>query len=174
MFDKLDAIERTYEELTAQLGSPELIADQQAYTRVAKQQRELERIVEKYREFKSLREGLASTRELLAETDDQEMRGLAEAEIAEIAERFARAEEDLKVALLPKDPNDEKNVLLEIRAGTGGDEATLFAAELFRMYSKFAERQGWRMELMSSTDTGTGVLKEVIATIEGRGELAVH
>src|ERR1051325_9273749 len=115
MFDKLDAIERTYEELTAQLGSPELIADQQAYTRVAKQQRELERIVEKYREFKALRDGLASTRELLGETDDQEMRELAEAEIAELDARFERSEKDLKLLLLPKDPNDEKNVLLEIR-----------------------------------------------------------
>src|SRR5688572_19940136 len=128
MFEKLNEIERTYEELTHQLGSPELMADQQAYMRVAKQQREMERIAERYREFKGLRDGLAETREMLAETDDPEMRELAEAEILEIEQRLAAAEAELKLSLIPKDPNDEKNVLVEIRAGTGGDEATLFAA----------------------------------------------
>jgi peptide chain release factor 1 len=167
MFDKLESIERTYEELTEQLGSPELMSDQQAYTRVAKQQRELERVVEKYREYKSLRDGLAATRELLDETDDEEMRALAQAELYELDERFARSESDLKLLLIPKDPNDEKNVLLEIRAGTGGDEATLFAGEIMRMYIRYAEGQRWRVQTLDLSESGVGGVKEAILLIEG-------
>jgi peptide chain release factor 1 len=169
MFDRLDSIERTYEELTARLGSPELMADQQAYTRTAIQQREMERIVEKYREFRGLRDGVASTRELLEETDDAEMRALAEAELADLEERIARTEVELKLLLVPKDPNDEKNVLLEIRAGTGGDEATLFAAEIMRMYTRYAERQRWRVQILDMSDSGVGGIKEAIMLIEGNG-----
>ena len=167
MFDKLESIERNYEELTALLGSPELISDQQAYMKTARQQRELERIVEKYREFKGLRDGIASTRELLDETDDAEMRELAQVELADLEERVAKAEEDLKLSLIPKDPNDEKNVLLEIRAGTGGDEATLFAAELMRMYIRFAERQRWRVQILDEAESEVGGIKEAILLIEG-------
>jgi peptide chain release factor 1 len=167
MFDKLETIERTYEELTEQLGSPDLIADQQAYMRVAKQQRDLERLVEKYREYKSLRAGISSTRELLDESDDEEMRGLAEAELAELEERLGRAEEELKLLLIPKDPNDEKNVLLEIRAGTGGDEATLFAAEVMRMYMRYAEGRRWRVQALDLSESGVGGVKEAILLIEG-------
>jgi peptide chain release factor 1 len=169
MFDKLETIERTYEELTARLGSPELIADQQAYMRVAKQQRELERIAAKYREYKGLRDGVASTRELLDETDDEEMRELAEAELAELEERLERTEDELKVLLVPKDPNDEKNVLLEIRAGTGGDEATLFASEIVRMYSRYAEKKGWRVQILDMSESGVGGIKEAVLLIEGDG-----
>ena len=169
MFDKLDAIEKTYEELTAKLGSPELMSDQQAYTRTAKQQRELERIAEKYREYKGLRDGLASTRELLDETEDEEMRALAEAELAELEERLGRAEAELKLLLIPKDPNDEKNVLLEIRAGTGGDEATLFAAEIMRMYTRYAEKQRWRVQILDTSESGVGGVKEAVMLIEGDG-----
>ena len=167
MFDKLESIERNYEELTALLGSPELISDQQAYMKTARQQRELERIVEKYREFKGLRDGIASTRELLDETDDAEMRELAQVELADLEERVAKAEEDLKLSLIPKDPNDEKNVLVEIRAGTGGDEATLFAAELMRMYIRYAERQRWRVQILDESESEVGGVKEAILLIEG-------
>lgn len=167
MFDKLEDIEKTYEELTARLGEPELIADQKAYMAAAKQQRELEKIVEKYRELKSLREGVASTRELLDETDDAEMRELAEVELSDLEERAEKSEADLKLMLIPKDPNDEKNVLVEIRAGTGGDEATLFAAELMRMYIRFAERQKWRVQILDQSDSEIGGIKEAILLIEG-------
>jgi peptide chain release factor 1 len=167
MFDKLETIERTYEELTAQLGSPELMADQKAYMATAKQQRELEKVVEKFREYKGLRDGIASTRELLDETDDAEMREMASAELAELEARMERAEADLKLILIPKDPNDEKNVLVEIRAGTGGDEATLFAAELMRMYIRYAERQRWRVQILDESYSEVGGIKEAILLIEG-------
>jgi peptide chain release factor 1 len=169
MFERLDSIERTYEELTAQLGSPDLVADQKSYQKVAKQQRELERIVEKYREYKAIRDGIAATRELLDETDDAEMRELAETELADLESRVEGAESDLKLALIPKDPNDEKNVLLEIRAGTGGDEATLFAAEMMRMYTRYAERLGWRVQILDMSESGIGGVKEAIMLIEGDG-----
>jgi peptide chain release factor 1 len=167
MKEKLDSIERTYEELTAQLGSPELISDQTAYTKVAKQQRELEKIVLKYREFKDLQSGVAQTRELLDETDDAEMRSLAETELSELDARVAATEEELKFLLVPRDPNDEKNVLVEIRAGTGGDEATLFAAEIMRMYIRYSERQKWRVQILDQSDSGVGGIKEAILLIEG-------
>ncbi|HQR38387.1 MAG TPA: peptide chain release factor 1 [Blastocatellia bacterium] len=167
MQEKLESIERTYEELTAQLGSPDLMADQSAYTKVAKQQRELEKIVQKYREFKDLQSGVAGTRELLAETDDAEMRALAETELADLEQRMAAADEELKLMLVPRDPNDEKNVLVEIRAGTGGDEATLFASEIMRMYIRYSERQKWRVQILDQSDSGVGGIKEAILLIEG-------
>jgi len=160
MFEKLESIERNYEELTAQLGSPALIADQKAYMAAARQQRELERIVEKFREFKGLRDGIASTREVLDETDDVDMREMAAAELRELEERADRAESELKLLLIPRDPNDEKNVLVEIRAGTGGDEATLFAAELMRMYIRFSERQRWRVQILDESESEVGGVKE--------------
>ncbi len=167
MLEKLETLERTYEELTAQLGSPELIADQKAYMTTAKQQRELEKIVEKYREFKGLRDGIDSTRELLDETDDAEMREMAQLELGELEERVGRAEAELKMLLIPRDPNDEKNVLVEIRAGTGGDEATLFAGELMRMYIRFAERQRWRVQILDESESEVGGIKEAVLLIEG-------
>src|SRR6187399_1381247 len=169
MFDKLEQIERSYEDLTAQISSPEFMSDMSAYARLMKQHRSLGEIVEKYREVRKMQEDLQGARDLSDLADDDDMREMAALEIAEIEEKLPLAEEELKVLLIPKDPNDEKNVILEIRAGTGGDEATLFAAELFRMYSKYAERQGWRIEVLSSNETGGGGLKEVIATIEGKG-----
>jgi peptide chain release factor 1 len=168
MFDKLDALEHTYEDLTAQLADPGLIADQQAYAKVAKQQRELERVVERYREYKAIRDGLAATRQLLDEADDDEMRELAAAELEELDGRLTVAEQDLKLLLIPKDPNDEKNVLLEIRAGTGGDEATLFAAEILRMYARYAERQRWRVQILDQSESGVGGIKEAVMLIEGQ------
>jgi peptide chain release factor 1 len=167
MFDKLDFIEKKYEEMTAQLGDPETLADQSKYTRVAKQHRDLEEVVAKYREFKALDQGIRDTRELLDMEEDAEMLQLARAELAELEARHEKVEAELKVLLLPKDPNDEKNVIVEIRAGTGGDEATLFAAEVMRMYSRYAERQGWRVQVLDVSESGIGGIKEAILLIEG-------
>jgi peptide chain release factor 1 len=167
MFDKLDAIEEKYEELSRQLGEPELLADQQKYARAAKQHRELEEIVAKYREYKSLERGLRETEEMLGTEEDAEMVELARVELASLAERRDRVQADLKMLLIPKDPNDEKNVILEIRAGTGGDEATLFAAEIMRMYTRYAERQGWRVQVLDASESGIGGIKEGILLIEG-------
>ena len=167
MFDKLDAIEDKYEELSRQLGEPELLADQQKYARAAKQHRELEEIAAKYREYKSLERGIRETEEMLSTEEDAEMVELARAELASLAERRDRVQAELKTLLIPKDPNDEKNVILEIRAGTGGDEATLFAAEIMRMYSRYAERQGWRVQVLDVSESGIGGIKEGILLIEG-------
>ena len=167
MLEKLEQIEKNYEELTAQISSPEIMSDMKAYAKTMKQHRSLEEIVTKYREIKKMNEDLAGARELFEASDDDEMREMAQAEITELETNVAKGEEDLKVLLIPKDPNDEKNVILEIRAGTGGDEATLFAAEVLRMYARYAERQGWRMEIMDAADTGVGGLKEAFAMIEG-------
>lgn len=167
MFEKLAQIEKSYEDLTAQISSPEIMSDMKTYAKTMKQHRSLGEIVEKYREVKKLQEGLAGARELLDAADDDEMREMAQAEIDEIEAKLPDAEEALKVLLLPKDPNDEKNVILEIRAGTGGDEATLFAAEMLRMYARYAERQGWKMEIMEAAETGVGGIKEAIAMVEG-------
>lgn len=167
MFDKLEQIEKNYEELTAQISSPEIMADMKVYAKTMKQHRSLGEIVEKYREVKKMRSDLEGARDLEQIADDDEMREMAALEAADLEVRLETAEEALKVLLLPKDPNDEKNVILEIRAGTGGDEATLFAAEILRMYARYAERQGWKMEIMEASDTGVGGIKEAVAMIEG-------
>ncbi len=167
MFEKLAQIEKSYEELTEQISSPEFMNDMSAYAKLMKQHRNLGEIVEKYREVKKLQDDLAGAKELALVADDDEMREMAQAEAAEIEAKLPDAEEALKFLLLPKDPNDEKNVILEIRAGTGGDEATLFAAEMLRMYARYAERQGWKMEIMDAADTGVGGIKEAVAMIEG-------
>jgi peptide chain release factor 1 len=168
MFDKLSATERRYDELVALLGTSEVQSDPAEYRKHAKAASELEPLVDRFREYKVVVRDIAQTEELAASADT-DMRELAHEELKSLISRRDGLLGELKILLVPKDPNDEKNVMLEIRAGTGGDEAALFAAELFRMYSKFAERQGWRLEVMSSSDTGVGGLKEVIATIEGRG-----
>jgi peptide chain release factor 1 len=167
MLEKLDQIEKSYEELTEQISAPEFMSDMSAYAKLMKKHRSLGEIVEKYREVKKLREDLAGAKELAEAVDDEEMSQMAWAEVEEIEAKLPAAEEELKVLLLPKDPYDEKNVILEIRAGTGGDEATLFAAEILRMYARYAERQGWKMEILEAADTGVGGLKEAIAMIEG-------
>jgi peptide chain release factor 1 len=168
MFDKLQSEEARYEDLMARLGTTEVQSDANEYRKHAKALAELEPLVARFREYKSVAQELAQA-EALAAGGDSDMRELAREELKSLAARRDELIGALKVLLIPKDPNDEKNVVLEIRAGTGGDEAALFAAELVRMYSKFAERHGWRIEVMSSNDTGVGGLKEVIATIEGRG-----
>ena len=167
--DKLAEIERKYEELTAQLGDPAVLADQSLYQKTAKAHSELREVVEKYREWKGIRKGLEETKALLEEAStDLEMKALAHEELSDLEKRRADVEEELKILLLPRDPNDEKNVVLEIRAGTGGDEASLFAQEIFRMYNRYAETQGWRVEVLSTSLSGIGGIKEVIALIEGQ------
>src|SRR5271163_2975499 len=169
MFERLDQIEVRYEELTQALLSPEITNDSARYQKTAKAHSEVAGIVEKYREYKDLRRGIAESKAMLADEKDAEMRAYAEEELAKLDARIVTVEEELKVLLLPKDPNDEKNVVLEIRAGTGGDEATLFVAEVFRMYNRYAESQKWKVEVLSTSESGVGGLKEVIALIEGRG-----
>ena len=141
MLERLDAIEEKYQELTRQLSDHELLADQSKYTKVAKQHRDLEEVVAKVREYKALDHGIRETKELLESEQDAEMVSLARLELAELEQRRESVEANLKFLLLPKDPNDEKNVILEIRAGTGGDEASLFAAEIMRMYTRYGERR---------------------------------
>jgi len=169
MFERLEQIEAKYEELTQALASPEIVADSTRYQKTAKAHSDLLPVVEKYREFKDLNRGIQESKALVADETDPDMRAYAQVELAHLEQRLLAVEQDLKVLLLPKDPNDEKNVILEIRAGTGGDEATLFAAELFRMYTRYAETQRWRVEVLSSSESGVGGLKEVIAIIEGQG-----
>ncbi|HKS28556.1 MAG TPA: peptide chain release factor 1 [Pyrinomonadaceae bacterium] len=167
MLEKLEQIESRYEELTAELSSPELLSDPSAYAKAAKQHRSLGEVVAKYREWKSLKEELAGARELLLSADDEEMRELARVEVDTLTARIDESEQQLRLLLIPTDPNDEKNVILEIRAGTGGDEATLFAAEMLRMYARYAERQRWRMEILDASESGIGGIKEAVALIEG-------
>ncbi len=167
MFEKLAQIEKSYEELTDQISQPEFMSDMSVYAKLMKQHRSLGEIVEKYREVRKMTEDLQGAKDLLSLADDEEMREMANIEIAEIEEKLPAAEEGLKTLLLPKDPNDEKNVILEVRAGTGGDEATLFAAEILRMYARYAERQGWKMDVFEMSDNGMGGIKDATAVIEG-------
>src|SRR5437667_2731906 len=168
MFERLDQIEARYEELTHALASPEIISDSSKYQKTAKAHSEITPVVEKYREYKDLKKGIAESKAVLADEKDSEMRAYAQEELEKLEARVATVEEEIKLLLLPKDPNDEKNVVLEIRAGTGGDEATLFAAEMFRMYTRFAEGNRWKVEVLSTSESSVGGLKEVIAIIEGQ------
>jgi peptide chain release factor 1 len=168
MFDKLDDLERRYQELSELLGTPAVQSDPAEYRKHAKALADIQPLVDCFREYKAVLRDLAQAEELAA-SGDADMRELAAEESKALTERRDALLAQLKILLVPKDPNDEKNVVLEIRAGTGGDEAALFAAELFRMYSKYAERQGWKLDVMSTSETGVGGIKEVIATIEGRG-----
>ncbi len=165
MFDRLDQTEARYEDLSRQLGDPSIVNDQENYRKVAKQHRDLEPTVERFREYRKLRDAIAEAKTMLADADMKEM---AEAELADLEPRLTAAEEELKVLLLPKDPNDEKNVIVELRAGTGGDEASLFVAEVFRMYLRFAEQHKWKVEILSQTDSDVGGLKDITAIFEGQ------
>jgi len=169
MFERLDQTELKYEELNKALSSPDIVSDSARFQKTAKAHSELAPIVEKYREYKDLTRGIQESKAMLADESDPEMLAYAQDELTQLEERFLQVEANLKVLLLPKDPNDEKNVVLEIRAGTGGDEATLFAAEIFRMYTRYAESQRWKVEVLSTSESGVGGLKEVIAIIEGQG-----
>ena len=164
MIDRLQQMEQRYEELQAQFALPEVLNDQEKYQKAGKALSELEPAVLKFRELKQVQQSLEESRAMLS---DAEMKEMAEEEIARLAPREAALEEEIKVLLLPQDPNDEKNVVLEIRAGTGGDEASLFAAEIFRMYTRFAEQHRWKVEVLNLSESGVGGYKEVIAIIEG-------
>ncbi len=167
MFERLDHIEARYEELTQALASPEIMSDSAKYQKTAKAHSDMTPVVEKYREYKDLTRGIAESKAVLADEKDPEMRAYAQEELTKLESRVGAVEQELKVLLLPKDPNDEKDIILEIRAGTGGDEATLFAAEMFRMYTRYAESQGWKVEVLNTSESGVGGLKEVIAMISG-------
>jgi peptide chain release factor 1 len=164
---KLDDIERHFEELTAQMADPAVIGDSAQYRKVSKQHSDMSEIVGKYREWKVAARNLTESRAMLTETDP-ELRAMAEEEVARLEPETTRIEDELKFLMLPKDPLDEKDVVLEIRAGTGGDEATLFAAEIFRMYGRFAETRGWKVEVTSESESSVGGLKEVTALISGK------
>jgi peptide chain release factor 1 len=166
MFDRLDQLEARYEELGLQLSYPKIVNDQENYRKVAKQHRDMEPTVEKFRDYRKLRTAVADAKAMLAESD-ADLRDMAQAELAELEPRLATTEEELKVLLLPKDPNDDKNIVLELRAGTGGDEASLFVSEVFRMYLRFAEQHKWKVEILSETESDVGGLKDVTAIIEG-------
>jgi len=168
MFEKLEEVEHRYEALSHLLGQPKLISKQDEYQRAAKEFAELGKVVELYRRLKKLEGEIKGNHQILVGEEDEEMKGLAKEELNRLATEKERAEEDLRMALLPKDPNNEKNILIEIRAGTGGEEAGLFAADLFRMYAKLAEKHRWRLEVLSRHYTGIGGFKEIIALIEGK------
>ena len=168
MLDKLADVEKRYMELEAMMFDPQLLGHQKEYSKLAKERAELEEIVVCYREWRKVEQEIVENRQLLDENDEG-IRELAKEEVNALRHRKEALEEHIKILILPKDPNDAKNVIVEIRAGTGGDEAALFAAELFRMYSRYAESRGWRVELMSSNPTGLGGYKEIIVNIEGQG-----
>ena len=166
---KLEAVEKRFEEVTAELGKPEVVSDPARIQSLAKVRSELEPVADLSRELKTTRSQLEETRQMLADAEEEELRALAQEEIDRLEGELERITQEVRIHLLPKDPNDERNVLLEIRAGTGGEEAALFAQEIFRMYSQYAEQQGWKVQVMSLSDTGIGGVKEVVALIEGKG-----
>ncbi len=168
MLEKLLAIEEKYDEITSALTNPEVLSNTHAYQKYSKEQAELMPIVEKIKEYKKLLADLEDAEEIL-KGGDGDLRELAQAEMEDIKKRKPLIEDELKIMLLPKDPRDERNVILEIRAGTGGEEAALFGASLFRMYSKYAEARRWKIEVIDSSPTGLGGLKEIIANITGKG-----
>ena len=168
MFDKLDFILQKYEELSLKVSDPDIINNQPLWQKYIKEMGEMEPIVNKYKEYKKAKGGIAEAKEMLDSGDD-ELKELAKMELSELEDKMPAMEEELKALLLPKDPNDEKNVILEIRAGTGGEEAALFAQDLLRMYLRYAERRGWKAEIMDTNDTGIGGIKEASVLIKGKG-----
>ena len=170
MLEKLDFITDKYNELSAIVSDPKVIANQAVWQKHAKEMGEMEPIVKKYQEYKKVKEGIEEAKELISESgSDEEMKELAKMELDELEGQVEPLEEELRVLLLPKDPNDEKNVILEIRAGTGGEEAALFGADLMRMYTMYAESRRWKVEMMEVNDTGIGGIKEAVLMIKGKG-----
>ncbi len=170
MFDleeKLDELLEKYQNLNTKLSDPEVINDSSRYQKLLKKHAKLKKIVEKYKEYKEVKQGIEEAEEMIELDDDPEVQELAEMEIQELKPQMERLEERLPIMLLPDDPNDEKNVIVEIRAGAGGDEAALFAADLYRMYSRYAENNGWKVEVMNANFSGVGGYKEIIFTVEG-------
>jgi peptide chain release factor 1 len=166
--EKLDQLDARYQEMTRELSSPEVIADSARFQKLAKQHSEFEEIVTKHREFKQIEKDLAGTRQIIVESQDADMRHMAQEEERQLIARKEQIEREIKLLLIPKDPNDDKNVIVEIRAGTGGDEAGIFAGDLFRMYSRYAETQGWKVEVMDSSPASMGGVKEIVAAIQGK------
>ena len=166
MFDRLDQLEARYEDLGRQLADPTLVTDQKKFQATAKAHRDLEPTVEKLREYRSIKQGVADARAMLSDSDP-DIKEMAQHELLALEPRLTEAEDELKIMLLPKDPNDDKNIVIEVRAGTGGDEASLFAAEIFRMYLRFAEQHRWKVEVLSESPSEVGGLKEVTAIFEG-------
>jgi peptide chain release factor 1 len=165
--EKLDQLGARYDDLTQQLSTQELVSDSSRFQKVAKQHAELAEIVSKHREYKQIEKDLAGAHQMFIEADDAEMKQLAHDEEKQLTARKETVERELKLLLLPKDPNDEKSVILEIRAGTGGDEAGIFAGDLYRMYSRYAETQGWKVEVLDSSPSSMGGVKEIVAAIQG-------
>lgn len=169
MLERLDSIEERYEQLSAKIADPEVIAQQDTWRKMVKEHSDLEPIVTKYREYKDVLKQKEEVLAMLKDNMDADMRELVQQELDELKEREEKLEEELKFLLLPKDPNDDRNVIMEIRAGAGGEEAALFAADLFRMYSLYAERHGWKIEIMDANYTDLGGIKEIIFAVEGKG-----
>jgi peptide chain release factor 1 len=169
MLDKLEFIEKKYEDLSRAIADPDVIARQNEWRQMIKEHADLEDIVIKYREYKKIEQDIEVAKEMLNEKLDDEFREMLEDELAQLNQQHEEVIQKLRILLIPKDPNDEKNVVVEIRAGAGGEEAALFGADLFRMYSRYAERKGWKMEIMSANYTDMGGVKELTFVIEGKG-----
>ncbi len=169
MIKKLDEVEKKFKELSKKLEDPEIFKNIKEFQSISKEHSELKPIVEKYEEYKSILRQIDENKEIVENEEDKEIIDLAKEELESLEADKEKLENELKLMLIPKDPNDEKNIILEIRAGTGGEEAALFAADLFRMYSRYAERKGWKVEIMNSHETGTGGYKEIICLISGKG-----
>jgi len=173
MFDKLEELVQHYQEVLNELAEPGVAGNQERYRKLMKEEAELAEIVEAYKEYKAAQNGIEESRMILEEESDEEMKELAKEELAECREKVAKMERKLKILLLPKDPNDDKNVIVEIRAGAGGDEAALFAAEIYRMYVHFAENRGWNIELMEVEEIGIGGMKYVSFMVNGKSAYSV-
>ncbi len=169
MFDKLDVIENRYDELTVKMADPEIIADMETWQKLVKEHASIEDVVLKYKEYKKTISDIEENKALLSEKLESDFKEMVESEINELEAEKSKLEDELKVLLLPKDPNDDKNVIVEIRGGAGGEEAALFAADLYRMYSMYAEAKGWKVEVMNSNQTDLGGFKEIVFSVEGRG-----
>ena len=169
MYEKLEQVEKRYEKLQQEMTDPEVVGNHQRMSELAREAAELEPLVSAYREYRSVKEQVRETKELLEHESDPEMRDLAESELEELRSRLAELEERIHELLLPKDPNDQRDVIVEIRAGTGGEEAALFAADLYRMYTRYAESKGWKTTVMSANETGIGGFKEIIFEVKGKG-----
>jgi len=169
LFDKLELLVEKFEELEKKIIDPEIMKDMNVWQKLAKEHGDMKPIVEKYREYSKHKKELEENKEMLKESLDDEMKELVKKEISELEDSIEKEEQDLKILLLPKDPNDEKNVFMEVRAGTGGDEAGLFAEDLLRMYRMFAEKQRWKTEIMSISEQGVGGIKEVVFLVKGQG-----
>jgi peptide chain release factor 1 len=168
MFDKLDKLKARYEAVTHLLGDPNVIADQERYRSLAKERSDLQETVRVYENYLKVKKDIEGNRAILEEANDADLHSIAESELKELEQSAASIERELEALLVPKDPNDEKNAIMEIRAGTGGEEAALFASDLLRMYTRFSERKGWRVELMDSSPTGRGGMKEVVFAVNGK------